>query len=149
MKTINLKALVRCSALLLTSLSTLIFVNAASAHSQHTPNICSTTAPDICAHMGYESLTASVPTIFMTHFMPKAGTPAAADPKLISNVNISIWMDMGTSSHAGPPVKVNQLDDVHFEVSDAVFTMAGPWIVKIAFEFDGKASEILIPITVQ
>lgn len=85
----------------------------------------------------------------MTHFMPKAGTPAAADPKLISNVNISIWMDMGTSSHAGPPVKVNQLDDVHFEVSDAVFTMAGPWIVKIAFEFDGKASEILIPITVQ
>ena len=124
--------------------------SSASAHTGHTANVCSTNAADICAHIGYDELNSTKPATFMVHFMPTKGSPANLDPKLIANVTVALQMNMAGHTHGAPPVTVKAVDDVHYEVSDANFLdMSGDWIVKVGFDFNGKTSEIQIPITVK
>jgi hypothetical protein len=115
------------------------------AHSGHTPNVCSATAASVCAHLGYEAEPNSTDSwSFMLHFMPAAGV----DPKLITNVSVKLWMDMGSHSHGSSPVTLAGIDDVHFQVTDAYFPMAGPWQVKVGFTYENNSHEIVIPVTV-
>lgn len=118
------------------------FTSLAHAHSYHTPNACSVTAPEICAHVGsnVEPNTADE-WAFMLHFMPKG-----VNAKLISNVSVKLWMQMGHHGHGSSPVTIKQQDDVHFEVTKAYFAMAGPWQIKVAFDYNGKSHELVIPV---
>lgn len=115
------------------------------AHSGHTPNVCSATASAVCAHLGFDAEPNSTDSwSFMLHFMPAAGV----DPKLITSVSAKLWMDMGSHSHGSSPVTIAAIDDVHYQVTDAYFPMAGPWQVKVGFTYDSINHEIIIPVMV-
>lgn len=77
--------------------------------------------------------------------MPAPGV----DPKLISNVSVKLWMDMGSHSHGSSPVTIAGVDDVHYQITDAYFPMAGPWQVKVGFTYESMNHEIIIPVTVK
>lgn len=115
----------------------------AFAHAHHTANVCSTTAPDICAHLGFENEPNTTDeSQFMLHFMPKSGGPT-----LVTKVAVKLWMDeMG---HGSAPVTLTAVDDAHYEVTKAYFVMSGPWQVKVSFEFGGASHEISIPVDVK
>ena len=116
---------------------------AALAHSHHTANVCSTSAPDICAHLGFENEPNTTDeSEFMLHFMPKSVSPA-----LVTNVSVKLWMDeMG---HGSSPVTLTAVDDAHYNVSKAYFVMSGPWQVKVSFDYAGATHEISIPVDVK
>lgn len=118
----------------------------AKAHSYHTPQVCSATSADLCAHLGFKAEPNSTDaTEFMLHFMPAAGV----DAKEIKNVTVKLWMDMGGHGHGSSPVTITQGDDVHYAVSDAYFVMPGEWQVKVGFDYLGTAHEIVIPVEVK
>ncbi len=115
----------------------------AEAHPYHTPNVCSTTAPEVCAHLGFKAEpSASSVQEFMLHFMPES----SVDVKEIANVTVSLWMEMGPDSHGSSPVTITQGNDVHYMVKDVYFLMPGIWQVKIGFEYKGTAHQIVIPV---
>lgn len=117
-------------------------LSTASAHSYHTPEVCAATQAAACAHLGFQGQPkASVNTTFMLHFMGPG-----FDPSKLSNVSVKLWMD--SMGHGSTPVTVTQKDAVHFEVSDAFFSMAGAWQVKATFAYDGGKYEIVIPVEV-
>ncbi len=118
----------------------------ALASKHHTPNICSAQNSSLCLHLGFEALPQEgVESGFMTHFMLKD-----ADPTLLSDVVIDLWMDMGNGhGHGSAPVTVEQLDAVHFRVTRAYFVMSGEWLVRVKFKYDRVEHEIAVPVTVQ
>jgi hypothetical protein len=133
----------------LTGLSATFVVGLTStshAHSGHTPNVCARTATTVCAHLGFDAEPNSSDSwSFMLHFMPASGV----DPKLITNVSVKLWMDMGSHSHGSSPVTLAGVDDVHYQITDAYFPMAGPWQVKVGFTFENINHEIIIPVMVK
>lgn len=136
--------MIRFALAVLTALVVFTPAQKASAHSYHTANVCATTAPEICAHAGFaKQPTATDITSFMLHFMP------TVDPTLISKVGVQLWMPMPGHSHPGAPVTVTPKDAVHFEVSNAGFmSMPGPWQIKVSFDYQGAAHELILPIDV-
>jgi hypothetical protein len=115
------------------------------AHNGHTPNYCSVTASTVCAHLGFDTKpNSSDAWEFMLHFMPATGI----DPKLITNVSVKLWMDMGSHSHGSSPVTLTGVDDVHYHVTEAYFPMAGAWQVKVGFTFENATHEIIVPVMV-
>ncbi len=143
----SFKTLFQCAAIAgIIGITSLFSAVKAEAHSGHTPNVCSTTAPSVCAHLGFDAEPNSTDAwSFMLHFMPAAGI----DPKLITNVSVKLWMDMGSHSHGSSPVTVNPVDDVHYEVTDGYFPMSGPWQVKVGFTYQGTNHEIIVPLSVK
>ncbi|MBK7891132.1 MAG: FixH family protein [Bdellovibrionales bacterium] len=118
----------------------------AKAHSYHTPQVCSATSADLCAHLGFKAEPNSTDaTEFMLHFMPAA----SLDPKEIKNVTVTLWMDMGGHGHGSSPVTITMLDYIRYTVSDAYFVMQGEWQVKVGFDYLGTAHEIVIPVEVK
>lgn len=116
-----------------------------SAHSEHTPDVCSATASTVCAHLGFETKpNSSDAWEFMLHFVPSSGV----DPKLITNVSVKLWMDMGSHSHGSSPVTLVGVDDVHYKITEAYFPMSGPWQVKVGFMFENVNHEIIVPVMV-
>lgn len=117
-------------------------ISSAEAHAYHTANVCSATAPAICAHVGAASEPNSTTEMeFMLHFMPNG-----VNAKEITNVAVQLWMEMGTKSHPGAPVVVTPQNESHYQVSKAKFFMAGPWSIKASFDYNGARHEIAIPI---
>ncbi len=116
----------------------------AHAHSHHTPNICSATATEICAHLGYDDINTIDETIFMVDLKP-----SAVDASLVTNLNVELLMDMGGHSHGSSPVTLTNRDAAHTEVSKAFFPMAGMWTVKLGFEYAGAKHELSIPLEVK
>jgi nitrogen fixation protein FixH len=128
---------------LFVSVSTFMKVSPAYAHSHHTANYCSSTAPDICAHLGFE---AEPNTTDEAQFMLDLA-PSKVDPALITNVAVKLWMDeMG---HGSSPVTLAPFDEAHYEVTKAYFIMSGPWQVKVSFDYGGATHELVIPIDVK
>lgn len=126
--------------------TSLLSIQEVMAHSGHTPNVCSAVNSRLCAHLGFENEPNSTDEwAFMLHFMLEPGM----DPRGISDVSVKLWMNMGSHSHGSSPVSLNQKDDVHFEVTEGYFPMAGPWEVKVAFKYEGNQHEIIIPIVVK
>lgn len=118
------------------------FTSLAHAHSYHTPKACSATAPEICAHIGSNTEPSTTDEwAFILHFMPQG-----VNAKLISNVSVKLWMQMGNHSHGSSPVTIQQHDDIHFEVTKAYFAMAGPWQIQITFDYNGASHELVIPV---
>lgn len=114
----------------------------AHAHTHHSANICSATAPEICAHVGYDTINTSNAASLMLHFMPKS-----VDPALVTNVKVSLWMpNMG---HGTKPVRINRLDSAHIEVTDAYFIMTGNWDIRVDFDYAQGTHQIVIPIEVK
>lgn len=117
----------------------------ANAHREHTPDVCSLTSSSVCAHLGFETKPNSTDAwSFMLHFVPAAGI----DPKLITNVTVKLWMNMGSHSHGSSPVTIATVGDAHFQVTDAYFPMSGLWEVKVGFSFENATHEIVIPVMV-
>lgn len=121
------------------------YSSSSNAHSEHTPDVCSPTSGSVCAHLGFETKPNSTDAwSFMLHFVPATGI----DPKLITDVTVKLWMDMGSHSHGSSPVTIATIGDAHFQVTDAYFPMSGPWQVKVGFSFENATHEIVIPVMV-
>lgn len=131
------------NALVFAALMGLGFV--AQASEDHTPNICTQDNEQLCLHVGFHD---GVPAVsseaqFMVHFMVGPDIDAA----LIANVQVELWMpDMG---HGSSPVAVEQLDAVHFHVSQAYFIMPGTWEIRVNFTYNGEAKAIYVPVTIE
>lgn len=106
----------------------------------HTPNVCSTKNPDVCAHLGlYGTLKSSVANQFIVDIM----TPNAAP---FQNLKVVLWMpDMG---HGSSPVTMQDIGNNHYLVTDAWFIMPGQWTVKLNFDFGGENLDIEIPLEI-
>jgi hypothetical protein len=116
----------------------------AQAHAHHSATICSSTAAEICAHLGYDAITTADEAAMMLHFMPKA-----VDPSLITNVTVKLMMDMGGSPHGSSPVTLKQVDSAHIQISKAFFPMAGVWEVRIGFDYAASKHQLVIPLEVK
>ena len=126
-------------------LSFLILISKADAHAHHTSNFCSTTATDICAHLGFDAEPNSTDeAIFMLDF-----APSKVDPTLITNVTMKIVMDMSGTPNGTRPVTITAINSAHYEISKAYFSMAGPWMLKAGFDFNGASHEVVIPLDVK
>jgi YtkA-like protein len=106
----------------------------------HTPNVCSTKNPDVCAHLGiYGTLKSSVANRFIVDIL----TPGNA---AYSNLKVVLWMpDMG---HGSSPVSLQDIGSNHYMVTDAWFIMKGKWAVKLNFDFNGQNLDIEIPVEI-
>ena len=117
----------------------------ALAHSHHTANYCSTTAPDVCAHLGFSDEPNTMDeAVFMLDF-----APSKANVTQITNVTVKLVMEMSGMQHSGSPVTITPADAAHYEVSKAYFSMTGQWQVKAGFDFGGAKHEVIIPIDVK
>jgi hypothetical protein len=106
----------------------------------HTPNVCSTKNPDVCAHLGiYGELKSSVANQFIVDIM----TP---DGSAFTNLKVVLWMpDMG---HGSSPVSLQDVGNNHYLVTNAWFVMTGQWTVKLNFDFNGENLDIEIPVEI-
>lgn len=117
----------------------------AFAHAHHTANFCSMTAPDICAHLGFEVEPNSTDElIFMLDFAPSKN-----DPALITNVTVKLNMDMPGMQHGARSVTIVPADAAHYEVSKAYFSMPGQWQVKVGFTYNGAVHEVIVLVDVR
>ncbi len=115
-----------------------------AAHAHHTADICSATATDICAHLGYNDINTTDAATFMLDLKP-----SKVDPSLATGITVELLMDMGGHSHGSSPVTLKPLDAAHTEVSKAYFPMAGVWTVKVSFQYAGGKHELSIPLEVK
>lgn len=106
----------------------------------HTPNVCSTKNPDVCAHLGiYGELKSTVANQFIVDIM----TP---DGSAFTNLKVVLWMpDMG---HGSSPVSLQDVGNNHYLVTNAWFVMTGQWTVKLNFDFNGENLDIEIPVEI-
>jgi hypothetical protein len=130
---------------LLASVSMFANVPSASAHSHHTANYCSTTLPDVCAHLGFENEPNSTDE---AQFMLDLA-PSKANLSKITKVAVALEMNMNGMTHGSSPVTLTPVDAAHYEVTKAYFVMSGAWHVKVTFELNGAAGELSIPIDVK
>ncbi len=121
----------------------LLTLNTSVAQAElHTPNYCSGASTQICAHLGYRApFTTSEEGVFVVHIL---------DQTEVSNLQVSVWMDMGGGQgHGSAPVEVQALGDNHFQVQNAWFVMEGKWLVRITFDSNNQSHEISIPVLVK
>ena len=121
-----------------------MFATAAYAHSHHTANYCSMTAPDVCAHLGFENEPNSTDEAQVMLDL----APSKANLSKITDVGVALQMDMGGMPHGSSPVTLAPVDAAHYEVTKAYFVMTGTWQVKVTFVYNGTPGELLIPIEV-
>lgn len=120
-----------------------IFALSAQAHEFHTPNYCNAQIKNFCAHIGYSA-------------QPEINKPfefvvdIVASPEALAQVqsaNVELFMpEMG---HGSAPVKVDRLDQKHFQVSEAYFIMEGDWQVKVEVVTTSGKIQIDIPFNVK
>lgn len=122
----------------------LTFSALANAHNYHTKNYCSNYDQTICAHIGYDE---EFSTQKEAEFMVDVVSPKAERMK---NIQIELWMDMGSGhGHGSAPVQWTDEGSGKYHVTNAYFVMAGEWQIKVAFDIEGVAQEIIIPVPVQ
>ena len=117
----------------------------AFAHSHHTANYCSATAPDVCAHLGFKNEPNTTDeSVFMLDF-----APSKANVTQITNITVKVAMDMAGTQHRAAPVTITPANAAHYEVSKAYFSMTGQWKLKVGFDYAGAKHEVIIPIDVK
>ncbi len=111
----------------------------------HTPNYCSTTNVNTCAHLKFEKFpTSTEESQFVAHIFSASGEE-------VQNVKIKLWMDMGNGhGHGSAPLKFEAMDELnHFYVQNAWFVMTGPWQVIVDFTDAGVEQKIIIPLEIK
>lgn len=123
---------------------TALFSLGAHAHEFHTPNYCHPEVKNFCAHIGYHA-EPKVNEAF-EFVIDIVATPEALDEVQAVQVDL-IMPEMG---HGSAPVKIERLDQKHFQVTDAYFTMSGNWLVKVEVMTKAGGSMLLeIPFPVK
>lgn len=116
----------------------------ASPHAgDHTAEFCTDDTQTFCAHLHFlADVSSSTEGSFITHV-------EVPDNQPINNLKIDLWMDMGHGhGHGSAPVEIADAGSNHFKVTNAWFVMAGPWLARIDFDFNGTHQHIEIPIYV-
>ena len=121
----------------------LLIANFAFAEGDHSEDVCSSVNPAVCAHLGHMTkVSTSEEVRFVAHVM----TPQNA---AITNFKLDLWMDMGGHGHGSSPVKITPFAVNKYRITDAYFVMAGRWLVRMTFDFEGQAHSIQIPVIVE
>lgn len=109
----------------------------------HTAPVCADVNPGVCTHL---KLLSVINTSTEGEFIVHVTTP---NDVLVSDLKVSLWMNMGGHSHGSAPVEIAAMDEAnHFKISNAWFVMSGPWLVQVEFTLDGQPYKLAVPVTV-
>jgi hypothetical protein len=106
----------------------------------HSETVCSALNAKVCAHLGMpKTLNTHDEAKFVAHVETQADAP-------VNGMTVTLFMpEMG---HGSAPVSLKDAGKNRFMVSNAWFTMAGKWLVKMDFKFEGQQHHIEIPVSV-
>lgn len=126
--------------ILATGLLTLSLASKALASDDHTDNICTSSAPQICAHLGhFTKLNSSDEVQFITHIM-------APQNEQVNNISVDLWMP--SMGHGSSPVTITQVGVNKYQIQQAYFIMPGQWLVRVRFGLAGVSYQLNIPVNV-
>jgi len=105
----------------------------------HTPNAC-LADKSVCAHLMFPKTPNSTDeSQFIAHFLTQENVS-------LSQVHAILWMDdMG---HGSAPVEIIAKDNSHYLIKNAYFIMPGQWQVKLKFNANDVAQELIIPVLI-
>jgi hypothetical protein len=121
--------------LLTFALSTKIY-----ADDDHSDDICTSSSPQVCAHLGHFSkLNTSSEVQFVTHIM----TP---QEEQVNHISVDLWMP--SSGLISSPVTLSQFGVNKYKIASAYFRVSGQWLVRVRFVLAGVSYQLNIPVEV-